>query len=78
MKNDQVEKRIELLEDVISEAHGRVGKLCTEKRLLKQELAQLKHQLADTSRQLAVLEQAEEHFVDLQTCLLYTSPSPRD
>jgi chromosome segregation ATPase len=67
MKNDPIEKKIQLLENAISEADERVGNLCTENRLLKQQMEQLKHQLTDTSRQLAVLEQAEEKFVDIQT-----------
>ena len=67
MRNDPVEKQIGLLEDALSEADERVGKLCSQHRLLKQQLEQLKHQLAGTARQLAVLEQAEEKFVDLQT-----------
>jgi len=66
MRNDPIEKRIDLLEKLISEAHERVGKLSSDNRLLKQQVAHLKHQFADKSRQLAVLEQAEEKFVDLQ------------
>lgn len=66
MRNDPIEKRIDLLEKLISEAHERVGTLCSDNRLLKQQVAQLKHQLADKSRELAVLEQAEEKFVELQ------------
>ena len=66
MRNDPIEKRIDLLEKLISEAHERVGNLSADNRLLKQQAVQLKHQLADKSRDLAVLEQAEEKFVDLQ------------
>lgn len=66
MKNNPLEKRIDLLEKVISEAHERVGNLCGDNRVLKQQVQQLKHQLADKSRELAVLEQAEEKFVELQ------------
>ena len=66
MRNDSIEQRIDLLEKVISEASQRVGELCTENRLLKEQVEQLKHRLADKSRRLAVLAQAEEKFTDLQ------------
>jgi DICT domain-containing protein len=72
MKNDPLAKKIDLLEKVISKADERVGKLLSENRLLKQQLERLTHQVADKSRQLAVLEQAEEKFVELrnETALL--------
>ena len=63
---ERLESRIDLLEQAITEATERVGELCTRNRLLKQQIARLQHQLADKSRQLAVLEQAEEKFVELQ------------
>ena len=55
-----VERKLNLLEQTISETAARVGELREQNKLLKQQLEQLEHQVADKSRRLAMLEQAEE------------------
>ena len=61
-----VERKLNLLEQTISETAARVGELREQNKLLKQQLEQLEHQVADKSRRLAMLEQAEEKFVSVQ------------
>lgn len=63
---EPVERKLDLLEQAISEAGARVGELREENRLLKEQVEQLAHQVADKSRRLAMLEQAEEKFLNVQ------------
>ena len=69
---ESLERQIDLLEEAMAKAGARVGELRDENDELKRQIEQLKHQLADRSRRLAVLEQAEEKFlgVQRQTALL--------
>jgi uncharacterized protein YhaN len=61
-----VERKLNLLEQAISETGARVGELREQNKLLKQQVEQLEHQVADKSRRLAMLEQAEEKFISVQ------------
>jgi chromosome segregation ATPase len=63
---ESVERKLDLLEQAISEAGARVGELREENRLLKEQVDLLEHQVAEKSRRLAMLEQAEEKFISVQ------------
>lgn len=63
---EPVGRKLDLLEQAISEAGARVGELRQENQLLKEQIEQLEHQVADKSRRLAMLEQAEEKFLSVQ------------
>jgi chromosome segregation ATPase len=63
---DSLERHIDLLEQAIRQAGVRVGEAHAENLQLKRQVEQLKHQLDERSRRLAMLEQAEEKFLGVQ------------
>ena len=67
MNMKSVERKIDLLEQAISEAGVRVEELSEENNLLRLQIERLEHQVADKSRRLAMLEQAEDKFLDVKT-----------
>ena len=67
MNMDSMQRQIRLLEQAMSKASARVGEVREENKRLKQQVEQLQHELADRSRRLAVLEQAEEKFLGVQS-----------
>jgi predicted RNase H-like nuclease (RuvC/YqgF family) len=63
---DSLERQIDLLEQVIRQGVNRVGEVHAENAQLKRQVEEFRDELADRSRRLAMLEQAEEKFLGVQ------------